>query len=321
MATSFRSGDASTGARTAEPSEPVPSMPSETSPGKVLKDVPTHQYIGIQDLRQRIEAQATELEACRTNQQYIAFRDVTDRDLEQIDRERESFGTGTRFCYYNKSKDLVIKMVTARHEGAHNTLADELRDALRDMGLPKRDIVPVGAARFPGFRRKMEGDSSFKPRTRDQRDDWPSIVFECGLSESLANLRDDARWWLTDSQGAVKIVVIVLVSEKTMKLQVEKWVTATATATSRPATRAHPNPNSSQVPMAETVITITRNTSAPTTGAPQPAPPPQYTVTGAPLLLEFEKILLRPPVAPESDVIFTKADLESWAADFWDSFK
>jgi len=34
-----------------------------------------------------------------------------------------------------------------------------------------------------------------------------------------------------------------------------------------------------------------------------------YNVTGAPLTLEFEKMLLRDPAPPESDVTFTTADL------------
>lgn len=308
MAAPFGSDDAVAvaGARAVEP-----------SPGNALKDVPTHQYIGIPELHQRIEAQATELEAGHTNQQYIAFRNVTNRDLEQIDRERRSLGIGTRFCYYNETKDLVIKMVTVKHECAHNMLATMLQNRLLLMGLPEFSLIPLGAARFQGIRRNKEGDSTFKPSTRNQDTDWPSIVFECGLSESLAMLRHDAKWWLTDSQDAVKIVVIISVTRRAKTLQVEKWVDATA---HRLTTRAHPDP-SAPVPTAEAVITITGNASAPTTGAPQPAPPSQYTVTGAPLLLELEKLLLRPPVASESDVIFTEAALESWAAAFWNSFQ
>ena len=41
------------------------------------------------------------------------------------------------------------------------------------------------------------------------------------------------------------------------------------------------------------------------------------TVTGAPLVLEFDKIFLRPAVLPESDLIFTGQELSVWAANFW----
>jgi hypothetical protein len=53
---------------------------------------------------------------------------------------------------------------------------------------------------------------------------------------------------------------------------------------------------------------------------PIPTPPGNiatYAVTGAPLILKFEKLLLRAPVPPEGDVIFTAADLQAWADEFW----
>jgi hypothetical protein len=37
------------------------------------------------------------------------------------------------------------------------------------------------------------------------------------------------------------------------------------------------------------------------------------TVTGAPLVLEFAKIFLRPDVPPESDITFTGQELSNWA--------
>ena len=43
----------------------------------------------------------------------------------------------------------------------------------------------------------------------------------------------------------------------------------------------------------------------------------QNTVTGAPLILEFEKIFLRPAVLPESDITFTTQELSTWAARIW----
>jgi len=40
-------------------------------------------------------------------------------------------------------------------------------------------------------------------------------------------------------------------------------------------------------------------------------------VTGAPLVLEFQKIFLRPAVLPESDITFTAQELSTWAARIW----
>jgi hypothetical protein len=45
------------------------------------------------------------------------------------------------------------------------------------------------------------------------------------------------------------------------------------------------------------------------------------TVMGTPLTLEFEKVFLRPPTPPESDIIFTAHDLMALGNGFWAAFK
>jgi hypothetical protein len=133
------------------------------------------------------------------------------------------------------------------------------------------------------------------------------LVFEAGISETLARLRVDADWWLTNSNGEVKIVVIIWIVRAAKSLVIEKWCL-------QPRSRAAP------VTRANTLITT--KIQELTIIQNPPIPPPQgtiptYAVTGAPLILEFEKLLLRAPVPPECDVIFTAADLQAWAAEFW----
>ena len=60
-------------------------------------------------------------------------------------------------------------------------------------------------------------------------------------------------------------------------------------------------------------LTITKNLPILT----PPGNTATYADTGAPLILEFEKLLLGAPVLPEGDVIFTIADLQAWADEFW----
>lgn len=71
----------------------------------------------------------------------------------------------------------------------------------------------------------------------------------------------------------------------------------------RPVTIAHPNPNTPIPAQIQKEITIM----------------PNNVVSGAPLVLEFQKIFLRPSVLPESDITFTAADLSGWADAFWQS--
>lgn len=38
---------------------------------------------------------------------------------------------------------------------------------------------------------------------------WPSLVLEVGLSESVPQLRTDARWWYSNSDHRTQLVVLI----------------------------------------------------------------------------------------------------------------
>jgi hypothetical protein len=246
------------------------------------------------------------LAAGRTTEQYLVFRGVTKDDLVQIDHQRVSIGKG-RKTHYTDTDLLIFKVPTIAHEIAHFTLSDEVNRKLEGIGLAKQSLCPCGATTYDGFSSSKEGDSSYKPKCRTREDDWPVLVVEAGVSETLARLRVDADWWLTNSNGEVKIIVIIWIVRAVKSLVIEKWCLQPRTPAA-PATRAN-------VLIGAKIqeLTIIQN---------PPIPPPQgtipiYAVTGAPLILEFEKLLLRAPVPPACDVIFTTADFQAWAAEFW----
>jgi hypothetical protein len=217
--------------------------------------------------------------------------------------------------HYADTDLLIIKLMpSAEHEEAHLLLGQYFFARLTTMGIPPGGIIPLGSTKFLGRRSSKEGDSAYKPRSRNKKTDWPTIVFESGLSESLSRLRSDAHWWLTHSGGEVKTVVIISIRLAQRDIRVEKGILAPPTGRRR-TLRANANANA-LVPTKVQQIAIT----------PAPATPPnptqgQYVVTGTPLVLEFDQIFLRPPVAPEGDVIFTATDLSAWAADFWNTLE
>jgi hypothetical protein len=104
----------------------------------------------------------------------------------------------------------------------------------------------------------------------------------------------------------VKIVIVISIRPAQKSLWIEKWCL-------QPRTPAAPVIGAN-APIATKIqeLTIIQN-------PPIPTPPGNiatYAVTGAPLVLEFEKLLLRSPVLPEGDIIFTSADLQAWADEF-----
>jgi hypothetical protein len=306
MATYAGSSDVSWGSTHAS----TKSSPVETSPLEGYADVPSYGFTGIPDLRKHVKSQSKALVAGRTTHQYLTFRGVTKDHLAQIDRERASIGKHTRMTHYTDIDLLIIKLMpSGKHEAAHVIFSDEVNRKLEGMGLPKRSLFGFGSRTCVGPNSSKEGDSTYQPKCRPGKSKWPTLAFEAELSESLTKLRRDAEWWLTASNGEVKIAIVISIVPAEKSLRIEQWCMSLSTG--RPATRAYTaNPT---VPTKIQELTVIQNPLIP----PLPGTIPTYTVTGAPLILEFEKLLLRAPVLPEGNVIFTAADLQALAEEFW----
>ena len=54
-----------------------------------------------------------------------------------------------------------------------------------------------------------EGYQAIGPASRRARPAWPSVVMEVGSSEALEFLRLDAKWWLINSAGNTRFVMLV----------------------------------------------------------------------------------------------------------------
>jgi hypothetical protein len=165
--------------------------------------------------------------------------------------------------------------------------------------------------KFQVRRASKEGDTAYKPLSiRPREVDWPTIVIEAGWSESLQKLRLDAGFWLEDSGGDVKIVLLISIGRRARAgtMIIEKWENRPVPA-NRPATRsmtrapANPPHQPPQTPTKIQAITIDSNSN---------------TVNVATLTLEFQKIFLRQAVPSlEHDFTLTAQDLLDFATDFW----
>ena len=148
------------------------------------------------------------------------------------------------------------------------------------------EFFDLGAATFKTPRMSKEGDSAFKPGSmRPLKTDWPTIIIEAGWCESITKLREDARRWLENSRGAIKIVLLISIGRRARMMIIEKWE------------------NGPQIATQIQAITIDTNSN---------------TVIGAPLTLEFRKIFLRQAVPPlEHDFTITAQHLSAYATNFW----
>jgi hypothetical protein len=269
-----------------------------------LTEVDICQYKGIAQVLEAINLQSDELISGASKQQFLVFCGVTQSDLAGIDEVRPKY---TRVTYYEDLNLLIIRLMpTVRHETAHLDFGGMIVEKVNRMGMPRRELFPVGAGRFKGPWSSKEGDTSFKPPSRINDEDLPTIMIEAGLLESLTKLRCDANWWLAcpgrprHEEDKVMIVVIILIksNKNSIKsMRIEKWENV-AREPGRPVTRAN-----SPVPTLVQEITISSNAGAFT--------PNQ--VTGAPLVLHFNKIFLREPIPPQTDFVYTANELADFA--------
>lgn len=159
-----------------------------------------HQFVGIEDLRKAIDLQTKRLEEGVSDQQYLVFRHVTEADLEKIYDVRDSIGKHTRLTHYGDASVLIVKIHTRLTALAASTFAAAFTKQVMEMGTPDDELCS---------QKKIEPTS--------QRSSW-------GLEhESLQCLRSNARWWLENSEGEVKIIVIVLIEAGDRRLQIEIW--------------------------------------------------------------------------------------------------
>lgn len=292
-------------------------MPREMSPWDGLEGAPVYRYKSIRSLQECVRSHASALMDGLTNKQYVVFMGVKKADLEKIDKQRRKIGLDTRFSHDTDANLLIVKVMPSKgHELGHLILAQMFKDELTRMGLPRNCVVPVGATRYERPESSKEGDSGYYPRQpRQQEDDWPTIVFESGYSESLARLRHDAQWWITKSQGDVKIVIIISVRPAEKLLVIEKWCHAPPPPNRR-GTRSvqeltlvqnstpQQGPTATSIATGQQISTVQQGTR-------------WYDVCGGPLTLEFDKVFLRNPVPPESDIVFNATDLAEFAEEIW----
>jgi hypothetical protein len=59
--------------------------------------------------------------------------------------------------------------------------------------------------------------------TQNLRDKWPNYIIETGFEEVLGRLRLHKEWWFGQSDGQVRVVLIIAVSRTARKVVFENW--------------------------------------------------------------------------------------------------
>lgn len=276
----------------------------------LVKKYPPFPFVNIKQLADTVERRQTEIDTLhKTN--YISFGEVTPMKFQEIQKYRENAGLHLRFTYFPDIATLIIKIPTKEHDQSHAQLFQCIDRRLTLMGVDYREFAAMATTTTKSSEQRVgqrpsskEGDSTaINKKIRKAGEDWPVFVIESGVSESLARLRADARWWIENSKGQVLMVLIIKIERNNRSARIIKYIPQAVPALR--STRSNQAGLLRMEPSEVADIQINQSLSP-------------SVVTGAPLTLEFEKLVGRPKITPqESDVIFTASDLDSIVEEIW----
>lgn len=259
----------------------------------------------------------TSLDRQESTNQWLLVLGLSATTIKRLDEDRDCLqGINYRFQWQGTS-GLIKVIPTARHETITSRVVFSVNDALATVGLDWADAEWAGTTTYrPTVGKGKQPDNAFVPPLRCATPlssmGWPTLVIETGVSESLSQLRADAAKWLADSNGNVRIVLVIAIKDN--RVDIEKWQLAPVGAPV-PLTRAYiaslcrqpsnvppliPQVPASQQPYCAQEIIIT----------------PQG-ITGTPLVLSFDALYDRAPGLGEADVLITLTDCEKITKRLW----
>ncbi|QSS62110.1 hypothetical protein I7I51_04287 [Histoplasma capsulatum] len=213
---------------------------------------------------------------------YVVFKNVARDTMRDFSNQR----------HLGRIKDqsltnhlLIINMPSGDHESAIRYFDKVLQRKLDEMRTDfSLEMKACGSKDVHGTTRTKIPDTSFRPRLLPaaRSDEWPSLVLEVGYSESASKLKKDASWWLTESQGEVRVVITLKVF-RNHRVHLEMWQFRDGAARPRPVLTQE--------------ATVTKSASG-------------YSAS-APMVIRFQDLLLRPPAGNgECDIVLDRGDLE-----------
>jgi hypothetical protein len=235
--------------------------------------------------------------------QYLAFTSVSQESLDEIDRlreERRGWLPRMIILYDGREEILIVKlMVGAMHECTAHEFAITFDEKLFHLGV-RASLFATGSARFgPRGGRSKEADAGYIPPSRRLEEDWPSFVIEAGVSESLAMLRSDAAFWITNSAGRTHIVIVLSVNRRDRQILVERW---------EEVPRIRPNQstaNYTRIPGLMQSLTLN----------------PGVKYEGLPLEIPAEKLYDGlPENIPGGEFLFTPNYINAFSTSIWEAF-
>lgn len=195
------------------------------------------------------------------------------------------------------SQCLQARLKSSTHGEMVFAFHDLCRDKLVPMGLQHALHRPGRSPVCDEGTRAQAADHSLRPRRlpAGRSDKWPSVAVEVGFAESRAKRQHDLCWWLSRSDGEVKVAIGLSTHKLKREIVVEVWGIVDGTT--------------GKTPTLQQEVVISKEAADSTAN-----------VTNAPLTIAFESLFLRPANQPaERDIELTDDDLREMAEAIWET--
>ncbi|KAF7122570.1 hypothetical protein CNMCM5793_000595 [Aspergillus hiratsukae] len=263
-------------------------------------------FTNLENLEHTAERVHDSLNEKGDGNQFILVLGLTKEAIIKLDSEERALnGIPYRFMWDNTAG--IIKVLTYGHDMVTLNMTRQLDRLCVAMGVddPVLEFVSGGTTTrilCAGSKGKQPDGCVFpKSRLRRDRESWPTLVIEAGLPASLPRLREEARWWLCNSEGEVRIALALATHRQSRKLITEKWEQQKRA----PIQQLSRQPQASLQAHATQTIEIS---------------PESESASGAALVLPFEELFDRPRQGKETDIVLTEERLLDSMRLVWELF-
>ncbi|CAG8343840.1 unnamed protein product [Penicillium nalgiovense] len=217
---------------------PISTMPS------LITALPTDAVVRVFENLEHVKLEAEtivqkfEQDAEYSGNQFLVLLKLHPQAAERLFSDHRCLeGVDYRFEFEDDTG--VLRLVPGyKHEYTTSGLLQKINLQLDRMGLNEH-YRWGGATRYKSTARGKEGDQVFSPAQRWPSSNglsWPTVVIETGVSESRPKLVEDARWWFGSSDGQVRIVILISITNHAV--HIERWQLAPPSAPN-PLTRSY----------------------------------------------------------------------------------
>jgi hypothetical protein len=194
---------------------------------------------------------------------------------------------------YDSSQHLLLVKLTLSRppEIAQRVFERLLLESLEPMGLKRCLQTYESATCIANNGPDKQPDAQFLPKRLPQprTKEWPTVVVESGFSESPDKFMSDARFWLSQSNGEVQVVITIKISRSMPQIVLESWELVNDRA------------------RRTQVVTLSKGENH------------HFYIRGEPLIIGFDKLFLRQPSSPkETDISLGDSILEELATEVWE---